>query len=144
MANLYDIHVCHFGHPLLRGAKHWAIVVIPEPAKLVGTAYQISGGTETYEIKDPEVTDLLDTPTYMGRVFVGKVNKNRINGDDQSLWAILGSTPVTLGNLDWNCQNWVVEGLQRMKRLGHAVEDVSLEGLRGVLDKARREDGKWA
>ncbi|KAF9052470.1 hypothetical protein BDZ89DRAFT_1056820 [Hymenopellis radicata] len=144
MSAYYDIFVAHFGHPLLRGAKHWAIVVMPDLAKLAGTAYQISGGTETYEIKMPEHTDLIETPTYMGRAYVGRVDRNKIEGCENSLRSILDNTPVTLGDLNWNCQNWVVEGLQRMRGAGHSnVEDVSLEGLRGQLDKARREDGKW-
>ncbi|KAK0235977.1 hypothetical protein EDD85DRAFT_623142 [Armillaria nabsnona] len=141
LSNEYDIYVAQFGHPLLRGAKHWSIVVMTDPKKMTGIAYQISGGTETYEVKPPEGVDLLDTPTYMGRVKVGKVTSNMVHGDNGvvSLGFILTRTPVVLGNVHWNCQNWVAEGLKRLKDAHHSIDDDSLESLQRRLSSVGRE-----
>lgn len=144
--SMSTIYVAHFGHPLLKGAKHWAIILIPSTSSdlVAGTAYQISGGTETYELKTPEYVDLLGTPEYMGRINIGTITAE----DGGRLREVLDATPVRRGFLDWNCQNWVVEGLKRLADGGilHVDEAglvLTLGALRERLEGAKREDGKW-
>ncbi|KAF8889297.1 hypothetical protein BD779DRAFT_1785431 [Infundibulicybe gibba] len=136
-----DVYVAHFGHPQLLGAKHWAIVVMTEPKILHGVAYQVTGSTLTYSVKQPESIKLLETQEYLGRVLVGKVHQDWVSGPEStSLSTILQDTPVDKGNLRWNCQNWVVDGLQRLRDADHPITGYSLEELQLALSAVHQKD----
>ncbi|KAF8889298.1 hypothetical protein BD779DRAFT_1439358 [Infundibulicybe gibba] len=141
MNESYEIYVAHYGHPCLPGAKHWAIVVMIEPHQYRGVAYQISGSTKTYAVKEPEKIKVDGSRTYLGRVKVGRVQKEWVAGTGRnSLPTILQETPVVTGNLGWNCQNWVIAGLQRLREAGHDIKQFSLQDLQVALSTAQRDN----
>lgn len=137
----HEVAIAHYGHPLLR-VKHWAIVVVLDAQQTRCIAYQITGSTDTYEIKPPEPVTLTDTKAYLGKVRVGHVEHQRLHAFSSSL---ASADRVIRGDKGWNCQNWVVDSLEVLKRQGHIimgddVEDVSKKWLSDSLEKAVRED----
>ncbi|KAF8889275.1 hypothetical protein BD779DRAFT_1385310, partial [Infundibulicybe gibba] len=129
-----EVYVAHYGHPRLLGAKHWAIIVATTPGGSHSIAYQVTGSTTTYTIKEPERIDVLYSQTYLGRVKVGYAHKGwHSETHNTSLEKILRNTPVVHGDLGWNCQNWVVAGLCRLREAGYDIMPFSHRGLRAAL-----------
>ena len=133
----FSISVGQYGHPQLKTARHWAILVenVAQPTPWTGdvTAYQISGSTETYEYAPPEVGNVKSDPAYMGRIFVGFVN----NQHKDDIAEILGHVPITHGDLGWNCQNWVALGLQALVAAGIQVKVFTQPEMRQMLEDVR-------
>jgi hypothetical protein len=137
-----DVVVAQYGHAKLPGAKHWAIVVITNRGKLKGVAYQLTGSTETYEIKQPEEIWLLGSRTYMGNIKVGTVYGDYAFGvESAALCTIIQHTPLVRGDLNWNCQNWVVAALKRLKDAQHNISgEISIRELQAQFAEVQRED----
>lgn len=141
MTQNLSIVVAQYGHLRLPGAKHWAIVVITDSSKLKGVAFQITGSTNTYEVKQPEEVELLHSNTYMGSVSVGTVHRDYAFGaEGTALATIVQRTPVVRGNLNWNCQNWVVAALKRLKDAQYDISEVSVEELQTQFTQVQREE----
>jgi hypothetical protein len=141
MSQYYDVLVAHYGHPRLPGAKHWSIVVLTDPGRLTGQAYQIDGSTTTYAVKQPQEVRLLDSNTYMGSVKVGSIHRDWAFGlEPKSLRSIVMGTPVVRGNIGWNCQNWVMSALEGLRNAQHGIDQVTLKDLCGTLAQRKRED----
>lgn len=141
MSQNLNVVVAQYGHVCLPGAKHWAIVVVTDSSKLKGVAFQITGSTNTYEVKQPEEVDLLHLNTYMGSIKVGTVHRDYAFGTEgTALGTIVQRTPVVRGNLNWNCQNWVVAALKRLKDAWYHITEVSVEDLQGRFTRVQRED----
>lgn len=66
--------IAHFGHPQLKGAWHWALVLLDNAEGLKGVAYQISGSTTNYQLMDPQVIDLAEESAYQGKQEVGRLS----------------------------------------------------------------------
>lgn len=71
--------------------------------------------------------------TYAGRVYVG-----RTLGTDQNLGKVekaLKDVTIVHNNQNWNCQNWVLEGLARLtqKKLLVETQHLSEEDIRKEL-----------
>ncbi|KZT69622.1 hypothetical protein DAEQUDRAFT_726232 [Daedalea quercina L-15889] len=120
------LYFAHYGHPILKGAKHGSFL-LSEPGS---TAYQITGSTDIYEIKRPEVLrpDSEQMQTYTGRK-VGRFDDDRRNEFERVVLAV----PVTRRSLAWKCQNWIVEGLAALNKDGYGVEAYRLEDLQKLL-----------
>ncbi|TFK56186.1 hypothetical protein OE88DRAFT_1652821 [Heliocybe sulcata] len=121
------LYVAHYGHPLLKGAKHWALLLPTTNQSYV--AYQISGSTDTYEVKPPEDVRPAEDSTYLGKVEVGHVENDQREKLEKAVQAIA----VTRGDLSWNCQNWIIEVLGKLKAEGFAVTNYSLRELQDLL-----------
>ncbi|EPQ59655.1 hypothetical protein GLOTRDRAFT_35074 [Gloeophyllum trabeum ATCC 11539] len=126
------VYIAHYGHPLLKGAKHWAILVSSGPKDFI--AYQITGSTHTYEVKPPEESRPETSNTYMGMVEVGRIEENQ----RQAFERIALANPVTRGSVSWNCQNWVIEVLSAAKAAGLGIAAYSLQELQGRLAEATK------
>lgn len=126
------LFVAHYGHPMLRGAKHWAILREIDDDRSV--AYQITGSTTTYAIKAPEVIIAMRSMTYLGKVVVGLVEESQFALVEE----VLQGVPVTQGDLQWNCQNWVVQALGELKAQGVNVEAPTQVDLTTKLQGASR------
>jgi len=141
MTQNFNVVVAQYGHVRLPGAKHWAIVVITDSSKWKGVAFQIAGSTNTYEVKQPEEVELLYSNTYMGSVNVGTVHRDYAFGaEGTALGTIVQRTPVVRGNLNWDCQNWVVAAPKRLKDAQYGMSEVSVEGLQAQFTQVQRED----
>ena len=137
-----DVVVAQYGHTRLPGAKHWAIVVLKDLEKLRGIAFQVTGSTNTYEVKRPEEVELLCSTTYMGNVKVGSVcGDYALGAESTAPSTIIQHTPVVRGDLNWNCQNWVVAALKCLKDAHHNIsEEITLGGLQAQFAQVQRED----
>jgi len=122
------LFVAHYGHPLLKGAKHWALL-LPNPSGEDYAAYQITGSTQTYKIKPVENVKPEQSRTFMGMVEVGDIAANQ----RQALEQIALTTPVVRGDVSWNCQNWIITVLASLKAEGFRVTDYSLKDLQDLL-----------
>jgi hypothetical protein len=141
MSQYLNVVVAQYGHVRLPGAKHWAIVVITDSTKLKGTAFQLTGSTTTYQAKQPEEVELLHSQSYMGSVKVGMVHRDRAFGvDGTALGTIIQATEVVRGSLQWNCQNWVVAALKRLRDAQYDISELSVEVLQGKFTQVQRED----
>lgn len=124
-SQLFSVSVGQFGHPLLKGARHWSILIenTPQPTSWTYDAvlYQVSGSTYTYEYAKPLSLNLREDPTFMGNVHAGYLSGDQRDQVD----AILSEVPVVHGDLGWNCQNWVVTGLQALANAGFDVKTYS-------------------
>ncbi|TFK56187.1 hypothetical protein OE88DRAFT_1731802 [Heliocybe sulcata] len=126
---MLTVYVAHYGHPQLRGARHWAIL-IQLPSGLFKT-YHIEGSTNSYKLLPVEIVDLEKSSSYMGKVPVGQVDETRV----QVFQDVAMATPVVLGSLQWNCQNWVVDALKAVKKEGFDIKDYNVETLQNLLSK---------
>jgi hypothetical protein len=130
----YSVSVGEFGHHLLKGARHWSILVEMGPPQFTAPArnaliYQVSGSTETYEYSKPLLLDLKQDKTFLAHIPVGYIRLDQAEETDTmkedevkaNVDAILSEVPITRGSSQWNCQNWVVAGLQV---LADAVFDI--------------------
>ncbi|KAG8966747.1 hypothetical protein FRC03_011388 [Tulasnella sp. 419] len=121
---VHELYIAHFGHPLLKGARHWALLLVANPP--ISIAYQISGSTDTYAYKPPEAFD----ESLSGTGFMGKVKVGEIEGDHEARFVkTLQGVPITKGSLSWNCQDWVILALAALASEGFAVETPSKDQL---------------
>jgi|ERR1700722_15347614 len=128
-----SLSVAHYGHPLLKGAKHWSFLLQTYEGRAV--AYQITGSTNTYEFKEPEEIEILKSQTYLGRVQVGAIDTAK----QGRLLAVLKNVPIQRGDLQWNCQNWIVESLKALQEDGFDVIALTHEDLGMKLQAAQRD-----
>ena len=104
-------------------------------------AYQIEGSTSTYDVKQPQEIDVQASNTYMGSVEVGHIRKDTAFGSEpDSPHNILMETPVVRGDPGWNCQDWVISALGRLRKARHSIHGVTLQGLQNQLAQASTED----
>lgn len=140
MEDQVEISVAHYGHPKLRGIRHWAIVVMTAPHKLEGVLYELVGGAaKDLVLGEVRAVELLKSSTYLGRQRVGVIPARRMG----AVHDILVRTPLRNGTTGWNCQSWVVEALARIIHEGSFVDSrrLSVGELQGMLAVAAREDG---
>ncbi|KIJ64529.1 hypothetical protein HYDPIDRAFT_89909 [Hydnomerulius pinastri MD-312] len=126
------LSVAHYGHPKLR-VKHWSFLLFTADGKTV--AYQITGSTTTYEMKEPEVVQHLRSQSYLGRVDVGTIDAAR---RDEFL-QVLKDVNVKRGDIGWNCQNWVIDALSALKAKGFSVQELTLQDLASRLESCTKD-----
>jgi hypothetical protein len=50
-AQPWEVAVAQYGVEQLPGAKHWALIILTDPVKQVAKAFQVTGSTMTYEVR---------------------------------------------------------------------------------------------
>lgn len=125
-----NLYVAHYGHPLLKGAKHWSFLLFKSPEEVSSdghdaTAYQITGSTNTYQVKPPEEVYSSLSRSYLGKVCVGNVTISQRLAFEE----VVLNIPVVTGNLGWNCQNWVIAALAELKQKEYDVRDFTHDEL---------------
>jgi len=133
LPHMPTLFVAHYGHPQLKGAKHWALLLPKGDGVNIATAYQVTGSTTTYEVKAPEDVRA-DNRNCMGTVEVGRIEESRRKEFER----VVLSVPVTRGIITWNCQNWVIDTLAALKTNGFAVKTYTLLELQEFLGKTSR------
>jgi len=124
--------VAHYGHPLLRGARHWSFLV--PIGNGCAIEYQISGSSTTYVFKVEEI-EVANLQSYMGKVVVGSIDDAR-RGD---MLEILKEVPIIRGDTNWCCHHWIIEGLHALKNEGFEVDTPSREELVAKLAWADKD-----
>lgn len=93
--------------------------------------YQASGSTETYEYKDSEEVTMMTVPNYMGKVRVGTIDATRYRSGE--LERVLKGIGIKRGDLEWNCQNWIIEALVWLSESASNVHPFMKEELGNLL-----------
>jgi hypothetical protein len=95
-----------------------------------GTCYQAIGNSDTftYSRTVDECMEIL-ADEYRGCLVVGEVN----GGDLEEIEKGLENITIYRHRIDWNCQNWVLAALERLKVRGCVGTNVTANGLRNEL-----------
>ncbi|KAF9223448.1 hypothetical protein BS17DRAFT_781878 [Gyrodon lividus] len=137
----------------LRMPLHWALFLISnatpqslgasscgrESADEVdhwGTCYQAIGNIDTfaYSQTDDECMEIL-AGQYRGCLPLGDVDVSRID----ELGPLMRQVRVYRGRQDWNCQNWVLGAVEKLKVHGFVASNVTENGIRNELEDVLRE-----
>lgn len=128
------LYVAHYGHERLQGARHWALILMKN--KSTGKAYQIQGSTSTYSYRAPDRhIKPFKSSTFMGMVEVGFIPNKRRNEFKQ----FLSIVPVIHGDLQWNCQNWIINVLDQLRGAEFKIQSFSHEDLLSKLEECKNE-----
>lgn len=96
-----------------------------------GTCYQAIGNidTFTYSCIEDECMEIL-AEGYRGCLVVGEIDVN----SEKEIGTLLQQVTVYRGRENWNCQNWVLAALERLKASNHIASTVSRDGVRNELE----------
>ncbi|KAF9237644.1 hypothetical protein BU15DRAFT_63033 [Melanogaster broomeanus] len=130
---------------------HWALFLIPnattqsldasssgtESAAQVdhwGTCYQAIGNIDTFAYSsDHECMEIL-ADEYRGCLPLGEIDISRC--DEVEL--LMRQVSVYRGREDWNCQNWVLGAVEKLKAKGLVTPNVTPNGIRNELEDILR------
>ncbi|KAK3293100.1 uncharacterized protein B0H64DRAFT_206028 [Chaetomium fimeti] len=113
-----------------------------------GTVFQLRGMPGGFYYPGPEWLDVKDGGVVVGRLEVGEVRRHKVVGEGDGMdggWdAMAGVVKMIDGvlrdvevvedeNVAWNCQDWALEGLERLKGAGVVYEYLEREGVRAWL-----------
>ncbi|PVG00958.1 hypothetical protein CPB86DRAFT_700413 [Serendipita vermifera] len=135
--DFYHVTVAHYGHPQLKGAWHYSILVYNQPTVMhPATAYQLKGGDQprTFVYDGPEPVKPRESSAFRGEIVVGRIGANEQTLDHFS--RIIRLVEITNGSHEWNCQSWVAECLTLMAGMGLAITPYSQQELVLAMAKA--------
>jgi len=117
------VTVAHYGHPLLKGAWHYSILLYNQADPTYATAFQAKRkeGDREFHVANPEIVTPRSAKTFQGEVKVGWIPNNESSVAHFSNCVRL----VGVKNNDptWNCQHWVADVLTQLSRLGLNIQD---------------------
>ncbi|OJA16404.1 hypothetical protein AZE42_05505 [Rhizopogon vesiculosus] len=95
-----------------------------------GTCFQAIGNidTFTYSCTEDECMEIL-AEGYRGCLLVGNIDSFSPDVD-----TLLQRVTVWRGREDWNCQNWVLGALERLKACNYVASNVTADGVRNELE----------
>lgn len=67
---------------------------------------------------------------YRGCLVVGEIDVF----SEKEIGTLLQQVTVYRGRENWNCQNWVLAALERLKASNHIASNVSRDGVRNELE----------
>ena len=96
-----------------------------------GTCYQAIGNIDTfaYSYIEDECMEIL-VEGYRGCLVVGKIDSFSEKGID----TLLRRVTVYRGRANWNCQDWVLAALERLKACDYVASTISSNGVRNELE----------
>ncbi|KAG1747152.1 uncharacterized protein EDB91DRAFT_72056 [Suillus paluster] len=96
-----------------------------------GTCYQAVGNidTFTYSCMEDECMEIL-AEGYRGCLVVGKID----SFSAEEINTLLQQVTVYRGRENWNCQNWVLAALERLKSCNYVASCVSRDAVRSELE----------
>jgi hypothetical protein len=133
----YKVTVAQYGHPQLRGAWHYSILVYNQPSKThSATAYQVKGGEKarTFIYNGPEPVKPRESKTFQGEIVVGYIGANEQASEHFS--RVLQLVEVINGDPNWNCQSWVADSLSTLARMGLTITPYSHQALVSAMENA--------
>jgi len=95
-----------------------------------GTCYQAVGNIDTfsYSCTEDECMEIL-VGGYRGCLAVGQLDSFSTEVD-----TLLQRVTVHRGRDDWNCQDWVLAALERLKACGYVASNITGNGVRNELE----------
>lgn len=116
--------------------EHWAIVItksLSDP----GTAYHVIHGHPLFEYRPREDVYILKSQSLTHVLHIGKVSVTE--KDMAKVEEVFKNVEVNNIDKDWNCQNWVIEAVKGLEKVG-CVAKGKAEKLRGLVNEA--SDGR--
>jgi len=120
---------------------HWALFAIsnltPEPLATsratdlhdhLGVCFQAIGNMVNFEYSCTEECVEVLADEYRGCLLIGE-------GDYAVVEDLVKRVQVYRGREDWNCQNWVLGAVEKLKRRGCVGENVTANAIRHELDE---------
>ena len=116
---------------------HWSVLIPISPAGVDAYAYQVLGNMDTFEFPNAMVEpSFAKHSAYRGAVVVGGVSESELSIVNE----VAARVPVHRHRDDWNCQNWVIAFLERLKPFGFVPANVTESGIRNEL---MEQEKKW-
>jgi len=122
---------------------HWALFAIsnltPEPLAFnkssdlyehLGICFQVTGNTINFQFSCTEECMEVLADEYRGCLHVGDAKEEELS----AVKDILSRVQVYRGREDWNCQNWVLAAVERLKQWGCVSANVTANGIRNELE----------
>lgn len=123
---------------------HWALFAIsnltPEPLATnrasdlhehLGMCFQAIGNIVNFEYSCTEECVEVLADEYRGCLLIGE-------GDLTVIEDLIKRVQVYRGREDWNCQNWVLGAVEKLKQKGYVGENVTANAIRHELDEMWR------
>ena len=120
---------------------HWSILIPIPPTGTDAYAFQILGNMDTFELSSATIEPkYAKHEAYRGAVVVGSVPENELSRVNE----VASRVAIYRYRNDWNCQNWVIATLDRMKPYGFVGANVTENGIRNELaeQEARWQEGE--
>ncbi|KAK3940147.1 hypothetical protein QBC46DRAFT_386097 [Diplogelasinospora grovesii] len=113
---------------------HWSyfIQVKFEGSKNLGIAHQLRGMPGAFYYKGPEEVDLAKSGSRKEQVEIGEVDDSKLDRVHEILKGVRIDTVESSG---WNCQNWALDGFEKLKEAGFVWDSFTLEVLKNWLNE---------
>lgn len=105
--------------------------------KPVGNIYHVKGSQAQWKYEALADISYTSPANWAGSFEVGTIRHDQMN----MLAEVLAGVPLKMGDSNWNCQDWVLNGLQLLKKRGIAITCELTQ--RSLLDKAQKTFELW-
>ncbi|KAJ9130692.1 hypothetical protein NKR23_g12089 [Pleurostoma richardsiae] len=111
---------------------HWSFFVQLEVrgAQNLGIAHQLRGMPGAFYYKGPEEVDLAKSGSRKEELELGEVDDSELGRVHEILSQVRIDTVESSG---WNCQDWALDGLERLKEEGFIYEYLTGEAVKNWL-----------
>jgi hypothetical protein len=136
--DICNVTVAQYGHAVLKGNRHYAILVycvLEDPKKAY--CYEVQGdeGLYRYVRKKVSVVKPDTASTFLGQIWVGTVGRTehaKVHFDH-----ICSLVPIVQGDKNWNCQNWVADALCELVKAKVQVQSYDRASLVEAMKDAK-------
>ncbi|OIW30776.1 hypothetical protein CONLIGDRAFT_679534 [Coniochaeta ligniaria NRRL 30616] len=111
---------------------HWSFFIQKEVngGKDMGIAHQLHGMPGAFYYTGPEVLDLAESGPRKEELEIGEVDDSRLCRVHEILQQVRIDTVESSG---WNCQDWALDGLERLKEEGFVYDYLTQETVKHWL-----------
>jgi len=111
---------------------HWSYFVQIEASqgRNLGIAHQLRGMPGNFYYKGPEQVDLNKSGSRKEELEVGEVEESKLDRIHEILKEILIDGSESSG---WNCQNWALDGLEKLREEGFIYSYLTKDALENWL-----------
>ena len=132
----FSIQIASYGrgrHPVNNHVMpyHWALFLSDGPSHTDHIIYQLKGMPGAFHYDGPEKFDHLSSGLglKLEEVDVGEVPVQKA----KSFEKIIEAVHISKQEFDWNCQNWTLDALERLKDSGYLYDYITTEGIKAWL-----------
>lgn len=114
---------------------HWSyfIEVKIDGPKRLGIAHQLRGMPGAFYYRGPEEVDLAKSGSLKEELEVGEVDESSFDKIHEILKDLEIDTSESSG---WNCQNWALNGLEKLKEEGFIYDHMTTDVVKNWLKEA--------
>jgi hypothetical protein len=115
--------------------RHWSFFVQVEVdgEKNLGIAHQLRGMPGNFRYNGPEEVDLNKSSSLKTELQIGEVDAARLD----SLYNCLKECRIDQSESSgWNCQDWALDGLEKLKAEGFVYEEYTQEMVKNWLKES--------